>query len=103
MEIPANVCVEFFCSFIGGIGQGESEILTNRQAQNRRLLPGNEVSFPFVILGDRTTVKLSGLGILRRAVDEINLLRPDFVITIGDMVQGYNATVRSSRPRSIWI
>jgi len=86
-----RLCEVLFVLFIWGIGQGESEILTNRQGAKPLASPENEVSFPFVILGDRTTGKTEGLGILRQAVDEINLLRPDFVITIGDMVEGYNA------------
>lgn len=68
----------------------KSEIFTDRTEGKELLAPDPEVSFPFVILGDRTTGNPDGLGILRQAVEEINLLRPDFVITIGDMVQGYN-------------
>lgn len=79
-----------FVVFILGIGYGESEISTNREGAKRLTPPADEVSFPFVILGDRTTGNTEGLGILRQAVEEINLLRPDFVITIGDMVEGYN-------------
>jgi 3',5'-cyclic AMP phosphodiesterase CpdA len=42
-----------------------------------------------VILPDRTTGNDAGLVYLDEAVEDINRLRPDAVIAIGDMVQGY--------------
>jgi len=41
----------------------------------------------FAILGDRTSGHVP--GIYGRVVEEIQLLRPDFVITVGDMIEGY--------------
>jgi hypothetical protein len=41
------------------------------------------------ILADRTTGVDAGLEVLRQAVREINLLRPDLVLHIGDLVPGY--------------
>lgn len=46
--------------------------------------------FRFAIVGDRTHGPESGLLILRRAVREMNSLDPDFVMTVGDLVPGYN-------------
>ena len=46
--------------------------------------------FRFAILGDRTRGPDSGLQILARAVREMNSFEPDFVMTVGDLVQGYN-------------
>ena len=45
--------------------------------------------FTVAILGDRTGAWPDGLKVIERAVFEINQLNPDFVIHIGDMVQGY--------------
>ena len=45
----------------------------------------------FIIFGDRTGGPRSGLKILEQAVEDTNLLDPDFVMTVGDLVQGYNA------------
>jgi len=45
--------------------------------------------FTVAIIGDRTGGKPEGLVFLERAIYEINQLNPDFVIHIGDMVQGY--------------
>ncbi len=42
-----------------------------------------------VILPDRTTGNDAGLSYVDEAVEDINRLRPDAVIAIGDMVQGY--------------
>jgi 3',5'-cyclic AMP phosphodiesterase CpdA len=44
------------------------------------------------VFGDRTTGTPAGLPILADAVTDANRLNPDFVMNIGDMVQGYNTT-----------
>jgi predicted phosphodiesterase len=51
--------------------------------------PPEKESFTVAIIGDRTGGDPEGLVYLERAVYEINQLNPDFVIHIGDMVQGY--------------
>ncbi len=61
---------------------------------NARVLPlpkGDDV-FHFVIYGDRTGAAPGGIAVLKQAVRETNLLDPDLVMTVGDLVQGYNAT-----------
>jgi hypothetical protein len=45
--------------------------------------------FSFVILGDKTSGGEGKWPIYDRAVDAINLLDPDFVITVGDMIPGH--------------
>jgi hypothetical protein len=55
-------------------------------------LPKEDGVFHFAIFGDRTGGPDSGLEILARAVEETNLLDPDLVMTVGDLVQGYNQT-----------
>lgn len=49
-----------------------------------------EENFTFAVFGDRTSGLDSGLLILQRAVDEVNILQPDMVMNVGDLVQGYN-------------
>src|SRR5262245_4544354 len=49
--------------------------------------PRGENSFRFVIVGDRTTAPQWGL--MPQAFREINLLCPDFVISVGDLIDGY--------------
>lgn len=48
--------------------------------------------FSFVILGDKTSGGEGKWPIYDRAVDAINLLAPDFVVTTGDMIQGHMDT-----------
>jgi len=55
-------------------------------------LPDEQDAFFFVVFGDRTTGPPEGIQVLAQAVDEVNLLAPDFVMTVGDLVQGYNET-----------
>ncbi len=45
--------------------------------------------FSFAILGDKTGGGLDNWPIFDRAVEEISLLNPDFVIMVGDQIQGY--------------
>lgn len=53
--------------------------------------PADPDKFTFAILGDKTGGGEENWPLLDRAVDEINVLRPDFVLMPGDMVQGYTA------------
>ena len=52
----------------------------------------DEESFQFVVYGDRTGGRPEGLQVLRQAVVDTNLLDPDLVLTVGDLIQGYNET-----------
>lgn len=45
------------------------------------------------VLPDRTTGRDWGLKYLRMAVDDLNRIRPDAVISIGDMIQGYTRSI----------
>ena len=53
----------------------------------RPLIQNNE-KFTFAILGDKTTGGVLNWPIFDRAVDELNLLQPEFVIMVGDRIQG---------------
>ena len=55
-------------------------------------LPRQEDVFHFVVFGDRTGGPVSGLNVLRQAVTDTNLLAPDLVMTVGDLIEGYNET-----------
>jgi len=55
-------------------------------------LPKEEGVFHFVVFGDRTGGPADGIHILEQAVHDTNLLDPDLVMTVGDLVQGYNST-----------
>jgi calcineurin-like phosphoesterase family protein len=51
--------------------------------------------FTFAILGDKTGGDSTGWPVFDRAVDEINLLSPDFVVMVGDMIHGYTEDTAS--------
>ena len=53
-------------------------------------LPSDEAVFHFVIFGDRTGGPAEGIEVLAQAVEDTNLLDPDLVLTVGDLVEGYN-------------
>lgn len=55
-------------------------------------LPVEEEGFTFAVFGDRTGGPAEGVSILADAVHDVNLFEPDLVMTVGDLVQGYNAT-----------
>lgn len=68
-------------------------ILTNRKAGKQLLkLPKEEDSFGFIVFGDRTGGPAEGIQVLDQAVVDTNLLDPDLVMTVGDLINGYNTT-----------
>ncbi len=46
-------------------------------------------NFQFAIIGDRTG-GANVLGTFRLALDQLNLLQPEFVINVGDLIEGYS-------------
>ena len=48
----------------------------------------NPTNFQFVIIGDRTG-GANAQGTFALAMDQINLLQPEFVINVGDLIEGY--------------
>lgn len=54
------------------------------------VLPTEEDSFFFVVYGDRTGGPVEGVSVLADAVRDTNLLEPDLVMTVGDLINGYN-------------
>lgn len=65
-------------------------VYTDRHSPVKLEKPSEEESFTFAIFGDRTGGLHSGLRVLEKAVAEINAIGPDLVMTVGDLVQGYN-------------
>lgn len=53
-------------------------------------LPKGDEMFHFVIFGDRTGGPAEGIKVLEQAVEDTNLLDPDLVMTVGDLINGYN-------------
>lgn len=63
---------------------------TTRSSALVRPAASDAASFQFVVYGDRTGGVPAGLKVLDQAVTDTNLLGPDLVMTVGDLVQGYN-------------
>lgn len=72
-------------------GVVESRFHTTREGLDLPL-PMEEDAFVFGIFGDRTGGPADGVSVLADAVHDINLFEPDLVMTVGDLVNGYNAT-----------
>lgn len=65
---------------------------TNRTSPVELPLPKEQDTFSFVVFGDRTGGPDEGVAVLKDSVREVNLLEPDLVMTVGDLIQGYNTT-----------
>lgn len=63
---------------------------TDRKAARLLPLPKGDDVFHFVVFGDRTGGPAEGIRVLAQAVEDANLLDPDLVMTVGDLVNGYN-------------
>ncbi len=68
-------------------------IVTDRDSPADLPLPDEEDAFLIAVFGDRTGGPADGVKILAEAVADVNLLEPDLVMTVGDLIQGYNTTV----------
>jgi|GEM_PF-446886 len=62
-------------------GDGESKPYTHLRFQN------NPDNFQFAVIGDRTGGHRN--GVFPAAVDLLNLVRPEFVMSVGDFIEGY--------------
>ncbi|GAB4382541.1 MAG: metallophosphoesterase [Phycisphaerales bacterium] len=67
-----------------------SRFTTSRTSPVVLDLPKEDDAFFFVVFGDRTGGPADGVSVLADAVRDTNLLQPDFVMTVGDLVEGYN-------------
>jgi hypothetical protein len=67
-------------------------IHTDRISPQILPLPKGDDVFHFVVFGDRTGGPAEGIKVLAQAVEDTNLLDPDLVMTVGDLVNGYNQT-----------
>ena len=68
------------------------EVQTSRPEARELPLRAEEAAFHFVIFGDRTGGPAEGVQVLAQAVENTNLLDPDLVLTVGDLVEGHNET-----------
>ena len=65
---------------------------TNRSDTKKLPLPKEDGVWHFAVFADRTGGPAEGISILEQAVRDTNLLDPDLVLTVGDLINGYNET-----------
>jgi len=70
--------------------QDPDRLQTDRPGRELLDLPAEDEAFTFAVFGDRTGGPADGVKILAQAVADVNLVQPDLVMTVGDLVNGYN-------------
>lgn len=90
----AYCCAVLSMNLSSAIGQQASDaglqIYTTRNSEISLQSVDNQANFNFIVFGDRTSGVPAGLKVLEQAVRDTNLLAPDLVMTVGDLIQGYN-------------
>jgi len=70
------------------LGCSERDNVTAQVASNGIPLQRNSHDFSFVVVGDRTGGHRP--QVFSNAMRHINLLNPDFVVSVGDLIEGYS-------------
>jgi hypothetical protein len=82
-----------FIAYLTSVAMADpGHIHTSRSSPRIIPLPKGDDVFHFVVFGDRTGGPAEGIKVLAQAVEDANLLDPDLVMTVGDLVNGYNQT-----------
>ena len=90
---PLGIAV-FFALLIGGPASSaefsyDKEALPESKPWTSEDFNDDPDNFQFVIIGDRTG-GANVQGTFKFAMDQINLLQPEFVINVGDTIEGYS-------------
>lgn len=87
----------FAVALLLGVAQADTDVARHgppvkagTPTEQRLYAPTEDDSFDFVIFGDRTGGPREGIEVLKDAVEMTNYLDPDLVLTVGDLIQGYN-------------
>ncbi len=76
------------CVAITGIAAAQSPEFPERMPIVERPFSADPDKFSFAIIGDKTGGGLDKWHVFDRSIDEINTLKPDFAIMVGDLIQG---------------
>jgi hypothetical protein len=68
----------------------QSRFITSRTSEIALPLPDEQDAFTFAVFGDRTGGPVDGVKVLADAVRDTNQFEPDLVMTVGDLINGYN-------------
>ena len=80
-----------FCFAITTTVAAQAPDFPERTAIVERPFSDDPDKFTFAIIGDKTGGGLDKWHVFDRAIDEINVLKPDFAIMVGDLIQGYTS------------
>ena len=67
----------------------DAEALSGSKPWTNKEFPDAASHFQFVIIGDRTG-GANAQGTFKLAMPQVNLLQPEFVINVGDLIEGYS-------------
>ena len=84
------LCIGAFS--VGDVRADDRKVHTSRQGARALPLAKEDGVFHFAIFADRTGGPAEGIRVLAQAVEDTNLLDPDLVLTVGDLIEGYNTT-----------
>lgn len=76
------------CVAIIGTATAQSPEFPDRMPIIERPFSEDPDKFSFAIIGDKTGGGLDKWPVFDRSIDEINTLKPDFAIMVGDLIQG---------------
>ena len=82
-----------FCLAITATGTAQTPDFPERIPIVERPFSDDPDKFTFAIIGDKTGGGYDKWPIFDRSIDEINVLKPDFAIMVGDLIQGYTDDV----------
>lgn len=68
------------------------DIPSNNKPWSNLNFNNNSRNFHFVVMPDHTGAHRP--GILKKGIDRINLMQPEFVVNIGDMIEGYTQDLK---------
>jgi len=68
----------------------DKRFFTTRDSEVVLPLTKEDDSFVFAVFGDRTGGPADGVNVLADAVRDVNLIEPDLVMTVGDLINGYD-------------
>lgn len=88
------IVIVAFSSTAWGQGTGpvfsyDKERITEAKPWTNKQFRNDSANFQFVIIGDRTG-GANQQGTFNLAMNQLNLLQPEFVINVGDLIEGYS-------------
>ena len=93
-HILKNVVILVLCFAIIPTTTAQKPNFPERMPIVERPFSDDPDKFTFAIIGDKTGGGLDKWPVFDRAIDEINILKPDFAIMVGDLIQGDTTDIK---------